>query len=112
MGSGEITSAFEVAYKVRGILHPYPKCDVEHWIEEVRGDQAEIRLEGMGQELVETMRTVELIPMITDEMSSDHIIIPMSQTELIVYSSQPALDFVDTFTIDLRRVPKFIGCIN
>ena len=44
IGTGDITGVMEVTIKVRGILHPAPKCDVELWIEESWGDETTVTL--------------------------------------------------------------------
>jgi hypothetical protein len=110
--SGQINSVWEVTFKVRGILHPAPKCDVELWIEEYWGDEVTATMIVNGEQVIMTMAFVDLIPFTDMNMGSGHLIIPKSQTELTEYVGQPHIDWINTYRIELQPLTKFEGCNN
>jgi len=110
IGTGEINSTWDVTIKVRGILHPAPKCDVELWINEYWGDEVIMTMTINGQVVATTMAITDLIPMVSKDQSAGHIIIPKSQTELVEYVSAVGVDWINTYTIELQPLTKFEGC--
>jgi len=111
-GSGDMTGIWDVTIKVRGILHPAPKCDVELWLEEGWGSEVTAKLTVNGEEVISTVAITDLIPMVTNDQDPGHIIIPKGQTELVEYFSEPAVDWINTYTIELQPQTKFVGCFD
>ena len=64
------------------------------------------------QIITTTMATFDLIPMFSTDQGAGHIIIPKSQTELVEYFSEPNLNWINTYTIELQPLTKFEGCNN
>ena len=112
VGTSNVTGIWEVTLKVRGILHPAPKCDVELWIEEYWGDNVTLTMTVNGEVVTTTMATIDLIPFLSGDHGSGHIIIPKSQTELVEIVSSPDIDWFNTYTIELQPLTKFEGCNN
>jgi hypothetical protein len=113
IGSGDITATMEVTSKARGILHPYPNCEIELFIEEVWGDQAEMTATINGQEIITTVALLDLAPIINPDTVGNHVTIPKGQTELVEYVDQEGqVQWFNTYRVELLDVPKRFGCFK
>lgn len=112
IGTGNITGIWEVTFKVRGILHPAPKCDVELWVEEYWGDEVQVIATINGEQIINTMSTTEVITMVDADQGSGHLIIPKGQNELLEYVAIGGVDWINTYKIELYPLTKFEGCFD
>jgi len=110
--SGDITAIWEVTFKVRGILHPAPKCDVELWVEEYWGDEVQVIATINDEQIINTMSATEVITMVDADQGSGHLIIPKGQRELVEYVAAGGVDWFNTYTIELNPLTKFEGCFD
>jgi hypothetical protein len=112
VGTGNITGIWEVTFKVRGILHPAPKCDVELWVEEYWGDEVQVTMTVNGEEIINTMNRTDVITMVDEDLGSGHLIIPKGQKELVEYVALTGVDWINTYKIELTPLTKFEGCFD
>jgi len=112
VGTGDITGIWDVTFKVRGILYPAPKCDVELWVEEYWGDEVQVTMTVNGEKVISTMSRTDVITMVDEDHGSGHLIIPKGQKELLEYVAVGGDNWINTYKIELYPLTKFEGCFD
>lgn len=112
VGTGDITGIWDVTFKVRGILYPAPKCDVELWVEEYWGDEVQVTMTVNGEKVISTMSRTDVITMVDEDQGSGHLIIPKGQKELLEYVAVGGDNWINTYKIELYPLTKFEGCFD
>jgi len=112
VGSGDVTGIWVVTQKVRGVLHPAPKCDIELFIEEEWGETIDVTMTVNGQEIISTVAFTDVLTAVSPEYLTGHVTIPKGQRELVEVVMSPALDWINTYTIELTPQTKFEGCFD